>query len=162
DQVRNYVTVVYWAMTPLLLVTASLLAAFSIPTDVRQQTIHTVVTKPVHRFEIVLGRFLGFTLLMTLVLAGITTVGLLYVVRGVSPDAAYESFKARSALYGELEFQNTERKDKAENVGKEWDYRSYISGPQPPAPPQFAVWSIDVPASFVSRDKVRCEFNFDI
>src|SRR5262245_43121481 len=31
DQVRNYVRVVYWTMTPLLLLTAGLLAAFSIP-----------------------------------------------------------------------------------------------------------------------------------
>ncbi len=58
DQVRNYVRVVYWVMEPLLLTTACLVAAFSIPTDVRSQTIHTIVTKPVERYEIVLGRFL--------------------------------------------------------------------------------------------------------
>src|SRR5262249_9229274 len=65
DQVRNYVRVVYWAMSPILLVTAGLVAAFSIPMDIRNQTIHTVVTKPVERFEIVLGRFLGYVGLMT-------------------------------------------------------------------------------------------------
>src|SRR5205807_3484692 len=53
DQVRNYVTVIYWAMTPLLLFVASLIAAFSIPTDIKQQTIHTILTKPVERFEII-------------------------------------------------------------------------------------------------------------
>src|SRR5262249_44829285 len=55
DQVRTYVQVLYWAMTPLLLLTAAFLAGFSIPTDIRQLTIHTVVTKPVEKFEVVLG-----------------------------------------------------------------------------------------------------------
>ena len=32
DQVRNYVRVVYWSMTPLFLITATLLGAFGIPT----------------------------------------------------------------------------------------------------------------------------------
>ena len=35
DQVRSYVQVVYWAMSPLFLLTSSLLAAFSIPSDRR-------------------------------------------------------------------------------------------------------------------------------
>src|SRR5207248_10860804 len=55
DQLRSYVQLVYWAMTPLLLFTSVLLAAFSIPADIRQQTIHTVLTKPVQRFEVYLG-----------------------------------------------------------------------------------------------------------
>src|SRR5207302_7365335 len=83
DQVRNYVRVVYWAMTPLMLLTAGLLAAFSIPADVRNQTIHTIVTKPVERFEIVVGRFLGFMFLMSLVLCVMTGVSLLYVFREI-------------------------------------------------------------------------------
>jgi hypothetical protein len=51
DEVRNYVKAVYWAMTPLLLVTAGLLASFSLPADIKSQTLHTIVTKPVERFE---------------------------------------------------------------------------------------------------------------
>src|SRR5205823_15036893 len=53
DEVRTNVSVIYWAMTPLLLLSAGLLASFSIPTDIKNQTIHTVVTKPVQRFEVV-------------------------------------------------------------------------------------------------------------
>src|SRR5262245_21174049 len=52
DQVRTYVGVVFLAMSSLLLFTAALLTSFSIPADIRQQTIHTIVTKPVERFEI--------------------------------------------------------------------------------------------------------------
>src|SRR5262249_7798457 len=87
DQVRNYVRAVYWTMTPLLLVTAGLLAAFSIPADLRNQTMHTIVTKPVERFEIILGRFIGYTLLMTMVLAVMNLLSLVYVARGVDQEA---------------------------------------------------------------------------
>jgi hypothetical protein len=67
-------------------------------------------------------------------------------------------------LYGDLHFENTANREKGENVGREWEYRSYISGPMPAQPPQFAVWDFPgLPASLAGRDKpVRCEFGFDI
>src|SRR5262249_51364111 len=102
DELRTYVQVVYWAMTPLLLVTGVILAAFGIPNDLKQQTIHTIVTKPVERFEIFLGRFLGYTGLMTLVLLAMATVSLLYfaVPGRIHPDAARESWRARVPIFG--------------------------------------------------------------
>jgi ABC-type transport system involved in multi-copper enzyme maturation permease subunit len=164
DQVRTYVTIVFYVMTWLLLFTAAVLASFSIPADIRSQTIHTIVTKPVERFEIVLGRFFGFLGLMTVVLVIMSAVSLLYVLRGVNPEAAAESLKARMPLYGELHFENTARRDKGENVGREWEYRSYISGPQPAQQPQLAVWDFNnLPSSLATRGKpTRCEFGFDI
>src|SRR5258708_16897971 len=53
-QISTYIGVVDWVMTALLLTSAFILASFSIPNDIKQQTIHTVLTKPVERFEIVL------------------------------------------------------------------------------------------------------------
>jgi len=44
----------------LVLLMALLLSAFSLPNDVKNRTIYTVVTKPVRASEIVLGRTLGF------------------------------------------------------------------------------------------------------
>jgi hypothetical protein len=164
NQVRTYVMVLDLAMGPLLLFAAVLLSAFSIPNDIRQQTIHTILTKPVERFEVVLGRFFGFTALMTLVLGVMTLIGLVYVIRGVDPDAAQESLKARDPLYGTLEFQGTANKKKGENVGREWDYRGYISGPMPgQKQPTSVTWSFPVPSrALTSKDFVRCEFSFDI
>ena len=52
-------------MNVLLVSVGLLLAAFSIPNDIKNLTIHTIVTKPVERFEIVLGRFLGYLGLVT-------------------------------------------------------------------------------------------------
>ena len=52
-------------MNVLFLMVATLQGAFGIPTDVKNQSIHTIVTKPVEKFEIVLGRFLGYAILIT-------------------------------------------------------------------------------------------------
>lgn len=164
DQVRSYVQVVYWAMAPLFLLTSALLAAFSIPADIRNQTIHTIVTKPVERFEIVIGRFLGFMALMSLILLVMTAMSLLYVVRGVDPAAAAESLKARVPFYGNLSFLNTEQENRGDNVGREWEYRSYIAGPgMGTRGTATAVWSFPMPpVALASRDNVRAEFTFDI
>ena len=114
----------------LFLLVASLLAAFSLPADMRNQTIHTIVTKPVERFEILLGRFLGYGFLMSLVLAVITAVGLLYLIREIDPDAQFESMRARVPVYGDnLYFRGKEGlSDTGINVGREWGYRNYIAG----------------------------------
>jgi ABC-type transport system involved in multi-copper enzyme maturation permease subunit len=162
DQVRTYVQVVSLSMTILLLVVGALLASFGIPTDMKNQTIHTIVTKPVERFEIVLGRFLGYSALLTLVLIVVSAVSLVYVLRGVDPDAAYESLKARETMYGNLEFEGTKDPRQGVNVGKEWAYRSWINGPEPQQPTQYAVWKFNDIKGFADRKKLRCEFAFDV
>jgi hypothetical protein len=163
DQVRNYVRVVYWSIMPLFLMMAGLLGALSIPADIKNQSIHTIVTKPVEKFEIVLGRFLGYAVLLTTGLAVISVLSLVYVIRGINEDAAKESFKARVPVFGDLGFVGS----KGDSVGREFDYRRYISGPNPQqqnAPRQFAVWSFaDVPSDLATRDgPSRFEFTFDI
>jgi ABC-type transport system involved in multi-copper enzyme maturation permease subunit len=163
DQVRTYVGLVDYAMVRLLLLSALVLAAFSIPTDIRQQTIQTILTKPVERFEVVLGRFAGFVALLTVILFVMTTLCLIYVLRNIDPAAAAESLMARVPGYGILSFENTTKPDRGESVGREWDYRSYIGGPNPPKPAQVAVWNYAaLPAEVASRPFVRCEFGFDI
>jgi ABC-type transport system involved in multi-copper enzyme maturation permease subunit len=154
DQVRTYVQTVYTVMSWLLLITAALLASFSLPADLRNQTIHTIVTKPVERFEIILGRFLGYTLLITLVLVVMSLFSLLYVSRGIDREAAEESYKARVPIFGKLEVQG------GKNVGYEWEYREYITGG---AADEFAVWTfLSLPNDLGERDSVPCEFTFDI
>jgi ABC-type transport system involved in multi-copper enzyme maturation permease subunit len=159
DQVRTYVKLVNFAMAVLLLFAAVILSAFSIPSDMRQQTIHTITTKPVERFEIVLGRFLGFTALMTVVLAVMSSLCLLYVLREINPEAARESLKARAPLYGNLVYENTQSKTRGENVGAEWEYRGYIG--YAPSNPPTAVWTFPMPpAALGARKQVPCEFTF--
>jgi ABC-type transport system involved in multi-copper enzyme maturation permease subunit len=166
DQWRTYISLVFFVMTALILVTASTLACFSIPTDIKLQTIHTVVTKPVYKFELVLGRILGFSLLMTVVLLIVGHLSLLYVFRGIPRDEdRAEVMRARITHSGNLHFEelneagNWVRKQKSIMVGREWDYRQYIAGGGANA----AVWTFtDLPASLQEMDRIPVEFGFDI
>jgi hypothetical protein len=168
NQVRSYVQVVYLAIAILLLITGSLLAAFSLPNDIRQQTIQTVVTKPVERYEIFLGRLLGYSVVMTVALVVMAAFSLLYVHRGVAEEAKDESLKARVPVTGTLSFEGTDSATKGESVGIEWEYRGYIHGPMgTPGPPQYAIWSLyDLSPALARRDPktdpVKCEFTFAI
>jgi ABC-type transport system involved in multi-copper enzyme maturation permease subunit len=165
DEVRTNVSVIYWAMTPLLLGVASLLAAFAIPTDIRNQTIHTIVTKPVERFEIVLGRFLGYALLSSLVLGVLTlaSLALIQFAGNVSEEAKSESLKARVPVFGELQFRGRDADFKGESVGREWDYRRYIAGGANSSHRAIWTFSDDVlPSELKDRSVVPCEFSFDI
>jgi hypothetical protein len=168
DQVRSYVRVVYWSITPLFLITAGLLGSFSIPTDVKNNSIHTIVTKPVEKFEIVIGRFLGYAALLTIGLFVVSSLSLIYVVRGVNEEAARESYKARVPYFGsDLHFAGTADRRKGESVGREWSYRTYIKGPvrrRAEKFRQYAIWDFtEIPPDLGRRDTpIRFEFTFDI
>jgi ABC-type transport system involved in multi-copper enzyme maturation permease subunit len=165
-QWRVYVQLVFLVMTMLLLITSSVIACFSLPTDIKQQTIHTVITKPVRRFELVLGRILGFTLLMTLVLFVMSQLSLLYVFRGIDESAKQSSMRARMPVFGKLRYEELDAQmkwkttAKAISVGREWDYRSYIRG----GSAQEAVWMFDkLPANLDKPERmIPVEFTFDI
>jgi len=165
DQVRTYVQVVFLAMAFLMLLAAALISGFGIPDDIRHQTIHTILTKPVQRFEVFLGRFLGYTLLMTAVLVVISGFGLLYVLRNIDREAEDESLKAREAFYGNLSFMNSPNPKTGDNVGREWDYRGYIigMGRNSTGDPQYAVWTFThLPQPLLTRPSSRLEFALDI
>jgi ABC-type transport system involved in multi-copper enzyme maturation permease subunit len=168
NQINTYTKVIFWPLSVIFVVLAALLGSFSIPRDVVKQTIHTIVTKPVERYEIVLGRFLGNGLLLTVCLFVLTAVSLLYLMRGVAPEAAEESYKARVPIEpARLTFQGTGKEERGESVGREWDYRSYIRGrtlQNAGQPRQYAVWWFrDLPAALGKRtEPVPFEFTFDI
>src|SRR5437867_2670010 len=115
----------FWVML-LVLITGVVLSAFSLPNDIKNQTIHTVVTKPVERFEVVLGRFFGYAGLMTLALIGMTAVSLLLIYTStIDAKAKEESAKARMPIRGKLEFKSRKTDFEGTNVGREFDYRRY-------------------------------------
>lgn len=164
DEFRLLVTVSSLFIMLGVLVTAALLAAFSIPNDIKNQTIHTVVTKPVERFEIVAGRFFGYTALMTIALAALTAFTLLILnTATIDAKALQETATARVPVRGKLEFKSRKADFEGTNVGREFDYRKYIAGD--PMSPQRAVWQfVTFPAALAKADAdaVPVEFTFDV
>lgn len=163
DEIRINISLIHTGVNLVLLLAAVALAAFSIPTDIRNQTIHTIVTKPVQKFEIVIGRFLGYLGLLTLVMVVVFAFGLLMLVSSrISPEARAESMKARVPVFGELRFQGPAGSNfQGESVGREWEYRRYVPGGV--ASPYRALWYfINLDRGLADREWVDCEFSFDI
>lgn len=60
-----------------------------IPTEIERRTIYTVLSKPVQRYEFVLGKFLGgiFTVFVMIAMMGLVFLGVLYLQeRAFAPD----------------------------------------------------------------------------
>lgn len=84
NPVRLYISFVLTLSSYLLLLLVLFLSAMSIPADIKNRTIQTVVTKPVRASEIVLGRILGFAIVGTALLAAMSLISYVFVERGLS------------------------------------------------------------------------------
>ena len=81
---RLYISFVLPATSYLVLALVLFLSVFSIPADLKSKTLHTVVTKPVHASEIVLGRMVGYIAVGTILLAVMGTISYVFVLRGLN------------------------------------------------------------------------------
>jgi hypothetical protein len=79
-----YLSFVLTATSYLVLVMALFLSTLSLPADIKNRTLHTVVTKPVRMSEIVLGRILGFMVIGTFLLVVMGVISYVFVVRGLA------------------------------------------------------------------------------
>jgi hypothetical protein len=79
-----YLNFVLSTTTYLMLLFALFLSSFSLPSDIRNRTIHTVVTKPVRASEILLGRWLGFATVGTVILVAMAVVSYFFVTLGLN------------------------------------------------------------------------------
>ena len=93
---RIYLSFVLQTSNFLVLFLSVLLAALSLPADMKSRTIYTIVTKPVRASEIILGRVLGFSVVGTIILGLMGVCSYIFVVRAVShthvvdPDSIVE------------------------------------------------------------------------
>ncbi len=96
DPANLYLSFVLTATTYLVLMIALFLSAFSLPADIKNHTIYTIVTKPVRPGEIVLGRILGFSLIGTVLLVVMGVISYVFVVRVLdhTHDVEVASLKA--------------------------------------------------------------------
>ncbi len=83
---RLYLGFILGASNLLVCTVTLVLAVFSLPADIKSKAIQTVTTKPVRTGEIVLGRFLGFAIVGTGLLAVMGLAGWAFVVRSVQHD----------------------------------------------------------------------------
>lgn len=168
DELRLRVEVMSGFLQLVLLVTSAGFVSFALPSDVKNQNIYTIVTKPVERFEIILGRFLGYGAMASFALFFLTGVNVLLIQSAISSnnikaEARNETYKARVPLRGKLTFESRRGEIEGIDAGREFNYRKYIAGD--PRSSQRATWSFDtVPSSLVTAkgNAVPVEFTFDI
>ena len=201
---RLYLSFVLTATQFMVLLLALFLSVFSLPTDIKNRTIYTVVTKPVRANEIVVGRIMGFVGIGTVILLVMCVVSYFFVTRGLrhshgqdepmqvvqradgrietgeTTREAYHTHTvelgedgkgqtnyvmdhahvvekvddkqlkvsgpqgalvARVPKFGKLQFLDKDGNvtTKGTNVGKVWEYRSYIEG----GTLQAAIWTFE-------------------
>jgi len=85
---RVYLSFVLGTTNYLVLLMALFLSTFSIPNDIKNRTIYTVVTKPIRAGEIVLGRTLGFLAVGTVMLVAMGGISYFFVRAGLSHEHA--------------------------------------------------------------------------
>ena len=98
------------------------------------------------RFEVFLGRFVGLVVLLSLVLLCIWPLALLYVERSIrfnslDPDARKLSRRGpRSTVTWSITWGKSGR-PRARTSAASGTTRSYIFGPMPNQPTQYAIWN---------------------
>jgi hypothetical protein len=80
---RLYVGTLTLLCSVLLTVMVTILTPLSLPTDIQQQTIYTVVSKPVRRLELIWGRMIGYMAMVTILVAIFGGISLIYLWRTV-------------------------------------------------------------------------------
>ncbi len=153
QDVEVYVGFVFTTISWLVLLVGGVLACFGLPEDIRLRSLHTVVTKPARRNEIVLGRMLGFGAVCTLMLVLMGIIGQIWIVR----QASGTELKCRVPIYGKLKFLDRMgvESDKGLNVGDIVETRGFIEGGTKSA----AVYQFRMPTS--KPDKLRFESRFE-
>ena len=154
---RIYVGTLTLLCMLLLTVMVTVLAPLSLPQDIQMQTIYTVVSKPVRRIELILGRILGYMAIVTALTLVFGVISLVYLDRNIGrtitdieaqakrvqetdPDRARvleeqadqlrTRMSARLPVKGALTFLDSKGTPhlKGIDVGQELEYRSHIEG----------------------------------
>ncbi len=139
-QIERDVVFVFKAISWPVWLVLLLVACFGIPEDIKARSLHTVVTKPARRIEVVLGRMLGFSLIATFIMALMGVVGYVWIDRQISAEN-HDRLVCKVPIYGKLSFldRQGEPTKSGINVGDVWTFRSYIEGSTKAS----AIWDFD-------------------
>ena len=155
---RLFVTTLTFLCSVLLLLMIVFIAPVSMPRDIANQTIYTIVSKPVLRLELIWGRLVGYMAIVTVLLAAFGAGGLVYLNRTVgtriaelradarkfeatnkpkqadeaktAADQLQSRMSARMPLKGALIFQDAKKAEHGRgiDVGQEQDVRTFVEG----------------------------------
>ena len=155
---RLFVTTLTFLCSVLLLLMIVFIAPVSMPRDIANQTIYTIVSKPVLRLELIWGRLVGYMTLVTVLLAIFGGVGLVYLNRTVgtridelrnearkfeasnnsaeadqrktAADQLQSRMSARIPLKGALVFVDAKKQEHGRgiDVGQEQEMRTFVEG----------------------------------
>ncbi len=159
-EVKNFISFALTTTSWLILPVSLLMSCWGIPEDIKARSIHTVVTKPARRLEIVIGRILGYVVVGTGVLIIMGFAGNIWVHRQVQKsEEAQKALFCRVPLYGDMSFFDSEGKQsEGIHVGDVWDYRRYIKG----ATQSTALWEFEkVTSDILVNDKLKIEARFE-
>ncbi len=126
---KPYVSTVLMALNWMIIPVALLLSCWGLPADIKDRSLHTVVTKPVRRSEVLLGRMAGYCVVSLAMLMAMSVVGYIWIVRSVPPTAR-DQLIGRVPHYGTLQYLDDTGvpTEQGKNVGDIWTYRSFVSG----------------------------------
>ncbi len=158
---KPYISFVLTAIRWLILPVALLLSCWGLPADIKGRSLHTVVTKPVRRSEVVLGRMVGYASIMTLGVVIMGLVGYVWIERQV-PESARHQLVSRVPEYGRLTYldRNGLPSLTALNVGDMWDYRGFVEG-NTKAAAIFNFSDLDTDRLSAS-DQLQLEYRFEV
>ncbi len=137
---KPYITFVFTTTQFVLFPLTLILACWGLPADIKDRSIHTVVTKPVKRSEIVLGRIFGYGFLVSVIVLVIGAIGYVWLIREV-PQASKEQLIARVPVFGTVKYLDRQGNETTTplNVGDIWQYRTFLEG----ATNARGIWTFD-------------------
>ncbi len=163
---KPYISFVMTTIRWMLLPVAVLLACWGLPADIRDRSLHTVVTKPVRRSEVVLGRIGGYVFVVSILLLVVSAVGYAWLLR-VVPERSQRQLISRVPVYGMLNMLNDQgeqfdadgRPYMGVNVGDVLDVRRFIQG----GTKERAIWEFRGlrAADFPADQNIRLEYMFE-
>ncbi len=100
-RVQNFLAYALGAMSVLLSLITIFLSCSTLASEFRTKVLQLVVTKPVRRFEILLGKWLGVNALalLVLVLGGAAVYGLAYYLKSLPVQFERDRYKVRDVVW---------------------------------------------------------------
>jgi hypothetical protein len=125
---RLYVGTLSLLCSILLTVMVTIMTPLSLPTDIQQQTIYTVVSKPVRRIELIWGRMIGYMAIVTLLVLVFGGISLFYLQRTVGGRLVEIELQAEKAKKENRISDYKQHKEQADQIRVRMQARVPIKG----------------------------------